>query len=187
MFHTLRKIVIALFWLGLVAVAGLLYTNRHVFRPVGVWVDLIQNKEWGEEGYIGSLSGRVITVSEGNSFKVRNAEGTIYSLGLAGLEIPNAGNAPNPQEKKFARRSAEYLSGLILSNRVEIELTFTNRLRTGLGMVRHGSTNVNLAMVKAGWARVKPEYIRALPLIEQYHLTRAQQKAQQNQAGFWNP
>ena len=187
MFYTLRKIILCAFW-GLLLLGGwTLYANREVFRPL---VDLVQVSRQmslvqDPQPTIGQMTGQVIQVTGPDTFRVRNAAGTAFHFRIDGVEAPQLGDAQTREQARLWKQCRTNLSSLILSNQVHIDITATNLNRGGWGFAYVNGTNLNLKMVEAGTARINPNYLKTLPLKEQYAFLVAQKKAQELRLGIW--
>jgi endonuclease YncB( thermonuclease family) len=126
------------------------------------------------------LSGNVIKITEPNAFMLRGSDRQPYSVALLGT-VPPAIPAATPTkprtEPESVRQAKERLSDLILSNEVSVEVTVMDAFRRGVGIVHLGETNVNAVMVESGLLELKRDYIKGLPLSDQYALIRAERRA----------
>ena len=187
MFYTIRKIILCMIW-GLLLLGGwTLYANRKVFRPL---VDLVRvSREMSfvqaPQPIIGHMTGQVIQVTGADTFRVRSAAGTIFHFRVDGVDVLQPGEAQTRELGLLWAQCRTNLSSLILSNQVSIDITVTNLNRGGWGVVYVSGTNLNLKMVEAGTARINPNYLKTLPLKEQYTFLVAQKKAQELRLGIW--
>ena len=187
MFYTIRKIILCTIW-GLLLLGGwTLYANREVFRPL---VDLARvSREMTlvqtQQPIIGQMTGQVIQVTGADTFRVRNAAGTAFHFRVDGVEAPQPGDAQTREQGRLWTQCRTNLSSLILSNQVRIDITATNLNRGGWGVVYLNGTNLNLKLVESGTARIDPNYLKTLPLKEQYAFLVAQKKAQELRLGIW--
>jgi endonuclease YncB( thermonuclease family) len=181
MFHFLHKIYVA-GWIAVVLGAIIwLYPRSGISEPLAVGLELWRNHDGTPRRSLEHLSGTAIDVRDGASFTMAGTDRQLYSIGLIGLIVPTQSTAPKQKDTALGhdpvRRSKELLSELILSNEVEVALTSLDPRRRGLGIVRLGTTNINAAMVESGFVSLKRDYIKSLPLIEQYALLRADRAA----------
>ena len=187
MFYTIRKIIICTIWALLLLGGWTLYANREVFRPL---VDLVRvSREMSlvqsPQPIIGQMTGQVIQVTGADTFRVRNAEGTVFHFRVDGVEAPQLGEAQTREQARLWTQCRTNLSSLILSNQVRIDITATNLNRGGWGVVYVNGTNLNFKMVEAGAARINPNYLKTLPLKEQYAFLTVQKRAQELRLGIW--
>lgn len=179
MFHFLHRIYV-LSWVTLI-VAGVvwLYPRTGVSEPLLDWYAVWQNKPNPTARSVGELSGSVNKVMDAASFALRGSDGRLYSIGLLGVIPPAAGH--NAAELRSAERGKALLKDLVLSNEVQVTLTWMDPHRRGVGIVYVGDTNVNAAMVQSGLVKLKPEFIRSVRWRDQYSLLRADRKARQHE------
>src|SRR6266542_6571480 len=91
MFYTIRKFILCAIW-GLLFLGGwALYANREVFRPL---VDLVQvSREMSlvqtPQATIGQMTGQVIQVTGADTFRVRNAAGTVFHFRVDRVDAPH--------------------------------------------------------------------------------------------------
>lgn len=188
LFWTLHRAVKVLFWCFWLAVAGFVYTQRAALQPAVDLAELWWNLPKDRSAELAQISGRVTRLFAGDSLQVRTDEGVLFNYGLAGASVPKPGPKATTLEYQAARLSQTNLSALVLGERVDIQVTLANpQNRTGLGLVRVGGTNVNEALLRSGWASLKREQIRALPLLAQYELVRAERLARHERLGLWSP
>lgn len=189
MFYAIRKVILTA-CVGVVATCtawvGLyFYQHRELAAPLinyaGRW------KEGKAEPPRASvqLRGKVIKVLDGNTLQFRGPSGFIYTFGLTGVEVPNPKDKTNQIERKLGQESKDHLSALIASQPITADVTYFNQNRSGLGVIYLGNTNVNLAMVEAGMAKVNETFIKNLTLQEQFALVTAQKKAREQKLGIW--
>jgi endonuclease YncB( thermonuclease family) len=188
LFWSLHRAVKVLFWCFWIAVAGFLYTQRAALKPAADLAELWWNLPSDRPAELALLSGRVTRLFAGDSLQLQDQHGWLFNYGLAGVSVPKAGPTATAADRLAAGASQTNLSRLVLGKRIDIQVTLANpQNRTGLGLVRVGETNVNEVLLRSGWASLKREQIRALPLRTQYGLVRAERLARQDRVGLWAP
>lgn len=85
---------------------------------------------------------RVVRVIDGDTFVIKNGE----RVRLIGLDAPEVGMCGSDEATKL-------LSSLVLKKVIKIDRGTRDGWGRKLGMVNAGGINVNLEMVKSGWAR----------------------------------
>lgn len=133
---------------------------------------------------VGELTGQVIKVVDGGSLMVRASDRQLYSIGLLGIEAPPF--KPNSADGELAKKAMKKLSGLVLSNHVQVTLTLLDPQRRGVGVIHLGETNVNAAMVETGSVGFQRKFIKGLPLLDQYSLVRADRRAKEQKLSSLN-
>lgn len=98
-------------------------------------------------------SSKVSRVTDGDTITVRDdrAEKTIR---LVGIDAPEISHKKREASQPYAQAATKYLAGLVLNKTVEIKEYGQDRYGRTLGVVFLGGKNVNLEMVKAGYAEV---------------------------------
>ncbi len=166
-------------WITLVVGGAVwLYPRTGLSEPLLDWYAVWQNGGSASSKPLEHLSGTVVNITDGTTFALRTADRQLYSIGLAGVVQP----PPTPVHPR-GRKSPDVdpawtaLRHLILSNSVEVEVTALDSFHRGLGVVYLGSTNINAALIESGVVQLKHEFIKELPLMEQYQLLRAERRA----------
>src|SRR5438876_732947 len=103
MFYTIRKIIVCTIWALLLLGGWTLYANREVFRPL---VDLVRvSREMSlvqtPQPIIGQMTAQVIQVTGADTFRVRNAEGTVFHFRVDGVEAPQLGEAQTREQARL--------------------------------------------------------------------------------------
>jgi len=101
--------------------------------------------------YAGQL--KVSRVTDGDTIQIRDgtAEKTIR---LVGIDAPELSHKKREPSQTYAQAATKYLAGLVLNKTVEIKEYGHDRYGRTLAVVLLGGKNVNLEMVKAGYAEV---------------------------------
>jgi endonuclease YncB( thermonuclease family) len=120
------------------------------------------------------LSGEVVKVIDGTSLAVRGDDRHFYSIALLGAVPLDKANSPS---RGASDPGKARLADLVLSNKVDVTLTWMDERKRGVGVVHMGRTNVNAVMVESGLVKLNRQFIKPLPLIDQYALIRAERKA----------
>ena len=181
MFFVLRKIVIACGYGVLIGLALLLYHHRSLFSPA---IDLARSLRLPhglEQQPDGVITGRVVQVFSGDSFQLRDGQGRTVSVRLTGLAAPDL-RSTNPAERLLATQSRTNLSELVRSNSVRVTVTYSNEAGAVLGLAYLGEINLNVAMVRAGWAVARQDFMRGLPLKDRYALIQAERRSKADRA-----
>jgi endonuclease YncB( thermonuclease family) len=177
MFHTLHKVYVTTWVVVLFGAVVWLYPRTGISEPLMDWYAVWQNHPKDTVKPSTELSGTVVRVTDGATFTLQTPDRKLYDIALLGVVPPAVpANARHP-ETEPARRSRAQLSDLVLSNEVQVALTYLDAQHRGVGIAHLGDTNVNAAMVESGLVKLKPEFIRSLPWHEQYDLLRAERRA----------
>jgi endonuclease YncB( thermonuclease family) len=66
--------------------------------------------------------------------------------------------------------------------RRRVTVTYSSDPGAVLGLAYVGDTNLNVAIVRAGWAEARRDFMRGLPLKDRYALIRAERSAKADRA-----
>lgn len=128
--------------------------------------------------WAGSLSGRVVGVSDGDTITVLDASRQQYKVRLQGIDAPESRQA-------FGNVSKRGLSDLVAGQQVDVRYQKEDRYGRLLGVVFVGGQDVNLAMVSRGLAWHYTFYQRDQSILDRQRYALAQQQAQQAGIGLW--
>jgi len=123
----------------------------------------------------------ITRVIDSENLQARDAEGRLLTVRLAGIESVTAGRR-DADALERAQEARELLSSLVLSNTVQVEVALTNEARVWLGLVRVGDTNVNTAILAAGYANFRPDYMGGASLRSRWALLQADRHARKQQS-----
>ncbi|MBI2947941.1 MAG: thermonuclease family protein [Verrucomicrobia bacterium] len=186
MFHILHKLAQVAFYGLLAGLGAVLYQQRSVLHPVvdyyQAWQIHRENPRQDRE----SISGQVIKVTGEYAFQMKSAQGLLFNFQLTGFEPITATNRADEAAAVLKEECKSRLTELILSNEVRVAPSFLSPLRTGLGVVYRGETNVNAVLVEAGLARPNRNYLKGLTRDELYEMFRAERKAREEKRGVWS-
>ncbi|MFT5139882.1 MAG: micrococcal nuclease [Lysobacterales bacterium] len=97
-----------------------------------------------------SITGEVIWVMDGDSIKFRAGD-LVYELELVGIDAPEL-------EQSFGNHAGTYLTDLVISRRVTIEMHAPNEFGTAQGELFLDGVSINKLLLEDGfvWARRGP-------------------------------
>lgn len=171
--------------LALIGLGILLYVNRHWFAPAEAWVETMRRTQTEPLPVLGELQGRVVRVTTGDSFLMREAQGPQYSIRIAGVLAPPASRNLRSAAAQAFRASRDHLAGLLGTNEVRVAYTFLAPEGAGIGGVYLNGTNVALPLLDSGLVIVHDSSLRSLPVQEQVQLLAIEKLAREAQHGFW--
>lgn len=131
--------------------------------------------------YAGPL--KVSRVTDGDTTTVR--DGRIEkTIRLVGIDAPEISHKKREPSQPFAQTATKYLAGLVLNKTVEIKEFGQDRYGRTLGVVFVAGKNVNLEMVKAGYAEV----YRGTPApgFDTAPYWKAEEEARAAKRGMWS-
>jgi micrococcal nuclease len=94
---------------------------------------------------------KVVSVTDGDTIKVYNAEQGQVKIRLYGIDTPE-------KAQPYGKAAGKYLASLIAGATVEVESVTTDRYGRTVGIVWGGKTNINQQMVMTGYAWVYQRY-----------------------------
>jgi micrococcal nuclease len=120
------------------------------------------------------MDGDTITVRDGSVEKI---------IRLVGIDAPEISHKKREPSQPFGQAATKYLAGLVLKKSVEIKEYHQDRYGRTLGVVSLDGNNVNLDMVKAGYAEV----YRGTPAagFEGAPYWKAEEEARAAKKGMW--
>ena len=96
---------------------------------------------------------KVSRVTDGDTIKVRDGK-VEKTIRLVGIDAPEISHKKREPSQPFGQAATKYLAGLVLNKTVEIKEYGQDRYGRTLGVIFLDGKNVNLEMVKAGYAEV---------------------------------
>ena len=94
---------------------------------------------------------KVVSVTDGDTIKVYNAEFGQVKIRLYGIDTPEKG-------QPYGQAAGKYLASLIAGATVDIESVTEDRYGRTVAIVTDAESNVNQEMVRAGYACVYRKY-----------------------------
>lgn len=128
--------------------------------------------------WAGTLTGRVVGISDGDTITVLDASLRQHKVRLQGIDAPESRQA-------FGNVAKRGLSDLVAGQQVEVRFEKEDRFGRLLGVVYAGGQDVNLAMVSRGLAWHYTFYQRDQLILDRQRYALAQQHARQAGIGLW--
>ena len=91
------------------------------------------------------LNGRVVRVADGDTITVLDTANAHHKIRFHGIDAPEKGQA-------FGKAAGKFLAGLVAGRDVRVEYTKCDRYGRILGTVFCDGRDINLEMLKAGYA-----------------------------------
>ena len=121
------------------------------FRILELASVLILSLLFANSSHAGPL--KVSRVTDGDTITVTDGR-VQQTIRLVGIDAPEISHKKREPSQPFAQAATKYLAGLVLNKVVEIKDYGLDRYGRTLGVVFVAGKNVNLEMVKAGYAEV---------------------------------
>lgn len=149
---------------------------RFVFTVAAflVLVPLLSSAQ--EAGY------QCIRVVDGDTIRVAE-NGTETTLRLVGIDAPEKSHRKHDPGQPFSQAASRHLAALVLNKPVEVRGQGTDRYGRVLAVVFAGGKNVNLEMVKAGFAEVYRG--KSAPGMDMAPYWKAEEEARDAGRGIW--
>jgi len=128
-----------------------------------------------------SIHVTVVKVSDGDTVQGETPEGTKLKIRLYGIDAPETVHGKMPGQP-MGKESLNALRHKVLYKNVKIELLDIDRHRRIVAMLWLGNRNINLEMVKEGYAEAYLEYLK-----DPYRLSflEAEKEARTAKKGIW--
>jgi endonuclease YncB( thermonuclease family) len=137
---------------------------------------------------IRTVTGTVTKVSDGDTIHVTTPEKTKLTVRLYGIDAPETpkinqrtGHINKPGQP-FGEKSWKALEAKIMRKAVRLDIIDIDRYKRMVGMIWIGDRNINLEMVKEGYAEAYTEYLKD-PFKSQF--LSAQREARSGKRGIW--
>lgn len=155
---------------------------------VGLTIFLLKFLSFAREP-IRTVTGTVTKVSDGDTIHVTTPEKTKLTVRLYGMDAPEApkinqrtGHINKPGQP-YGEESWKALEAKIMGKQVRLDIIDIDRHKRMVGVLWIGNRNINLEMVKEGYAEAYLEYLKE-PYREQ--LIRAEKEARSGRRGIWS-
>jgi endonuclease YncB( thermonuclease family) len=125
-----------------------------------------------------TLTGRVVSVADGDTVTVLDAENTQHRIRLSGIDAPESHQA-------FGSRSKQSLSDLVFGRDVAVLYSKTDQYGRLVGKIMFDGQDANLVQVKAGMAWHYKEYQREQTPEDRDLYARAEEEARAQHRGLW--
>lgn len=125
-----------------------------------------------------ALSGRVVSVVDGDTIIVLDSANTQIKIRLKGIDAPE-------KKQAFGTRSKESLSALLFDKQVTIEFRKTDRYGRPVGKILVDGIDVNLEQVKVGMAWHYKQYEREQSVDDRAAYAQAEEQVRAAKTGLW--
>lgn len=126
----------------------------------------------------GTLQGKVVSVSDGDTITVLDATKVEHKIRLAGIDAPEKSQA-------FGTSSKQHLSSLVYGKTVDVDFSKTDKYGRTIGKVVVGGLDANLSQIRAGLAWHYKQYEKEQPPSDRATYSQAEIEARTNRLGLW--
>lgn len=124
------------------------------------------------------ISGRVVSVSDGDTITVLDANKVQHKIRLAGIDAPEKSQA-------FGQRSRESLAELVANRLVIVEANKQDRYGRYVGKVLIDGQDINVEQIRRGLAWFYRQYEQELFDDDRQSYDRAESEARESRRGLW--
>ena len=128
-----------------------------------------------------TVEGEVTRVIDGDTITLATREGTKLRVRLYGIDAPEVRHEERPGQP-YGNEARAALKGLALGRRVTVEIVDTDAHRRMVGIVYRSGMDINLEMVRTGYAWAYRRYLSA-PYASRY--LDAEREARGKRLGLW--
>lgn len=118
------------------------------------------------------VRGRVVRVADGDTITILDAANAQHKIRLHGIDAPEKGQS-------FGKAAGKFLAGLVAGRDVVVKVKNTDRYGRTVGVVFCDGRDVNLEMLKAGYAWHYKHYDKSAAYTE------AETSARAARRGLW--
>jgi micrococcal nuclease len=112
-----------------------------MYRPALLLLLLLPSIVWANE----VISGKVISVIDGNTFEIMTAEKESYKIMFFGIDSPELG-------QEFGEKAKDYLEKMILEKTISVEIQGKDRWGTRLGTFEINGEDPRIKLLEEGLA-----------------------------------
>jgi micrococcal nuclease len=121
----------------------------------------------------------VLSVGDGDTIRVKSADGKNLTVRLACIDAPESAQAP------YGQASANRLKQLLpVGTSVSLRIADTDRYGRSVAKIYRDGLSINVALVQEGHAAVYSQYLGACPELRE-KLMKAEASAKTRRIGFW--
>ena len=126
-----------------------------------------------------TLQGRVVTIADGDTITVLDADKVQHKIRLTGIDAPEKAQA-------FGKASKKSLSDMIFGHEVDVKWDKRDRYGRFIGKISANQTDVCLEQVRRGMAWHYQQYQRDQSPADRQAYAAAEDLAHANHVGLWD-
>lgn len=150
---------------------------------------------FGSASYAESLTGIVVGVTDGDTITVLDSNNLQHEIRLAAIDAPETtcrARTPSNWDSRciehgqpFGKAAKRAMTKMVFGKQVTVELAPGDSYGREIGTVFVGGLNVNLELVRRGYAWVYDHYARSVPVDMYHEYLVAQRDARTESLGLW--
>ena len=125
-----------------------------------------------------SLSGRIVSVADGDTVTLLDANLRQHRIRLSGIDAPE-------KRQPFGNRSRLHLGALVFGKQVTAHCPKTDRYKRAVCRIEVDGIDANLAQVEAGMAWHYKAYAREQSPADRRRYAKAEDRARETRLGLW--
>lgn len=125
-----------------------------------------------------TLNGKVVSIADGDTITVLDANSTQHKIRLAGIDAPE-------KKQDFGYSSKQSLSDMVFNKQVTVDWAKEDRYGRIIGKVLLAGADINLQQVKSGMAWFYRKYQNELTLDDRLNYLHAEENATKLGIGLW--
>jgi len=129
----------------------------------------------------GTVEGKVVRIADGDTLTVATRDGTKVKVRLYGIDAPEVRHEETPGQPGGVE-ARQALKALTLGRRVRVEVLEVDTHGRSVGIVSERGVNINVAMVREGWAWAYRRYLSA-PYASEF--IDVEREARARRLGIW--
>ncbi|MGE5664567.1 MAG: thermonuclease family protein [Deltaproteobacteria bacterium] len=126
-------------------------------------------------------TGKVVRVADGDTVTIAARGGRKVNVRLYGIDAPEVRHRETPGQA-YGRQARQALKALTIGRNVRVEVVDVDTHGRSVGIVFAGDLDVNLAMVRSGWAWAYRRHLSA-PYASEF--IDAERTARARRLGLW--
>ena len=126
----------------------------------------------------GTITGRVVGVSDGDTVTVLDANKRTHKIRLLGIDSPE-------KKQPFGERAKQSLSDLVFNKQVTVEGSKQDRYGRSLGKIVLDGQDINLEQIRRGMAWHYKQYARDQSPEDRIAYAEAENQARAQRLGLW--
>ena len=138
---------------------------------------------------IRTMTGTVTKVSDGDTIQITTPKQPKLRVRLYGIDAPEMPKTNPPpgyvrvHGESFGKDCKKALEAKIMRKKIRMDIMDIDKDRQALGIIWLGNRNINLEMIREGYAKADDEYLKE-PYRSEFQS--AQKEARSSRRGLWN-